>query len=66
MSAPTELAGSGRSWLVGLAGGVLVVVGDWLRLPAGPVALVGSALVVAIRVIALWRRWNAPTAPDTT
>jgi uncharacterized membrane protein YeiH len=48
--------------LAALAGGVLVVVGDWLRLPAGPVAVVGSALVVAIRVIALWRRWNAPTA----
>ncbi|HEX4723165.1 MAG TPA: trimeric intracellular cation channel family protein [Pseudonocardiaceae bacterium] len=48
--------------LAALAGGVLVVVGDWLRLPGGPVAVVGSALVVAIRVLALWRRWNAPTA----
>ncbi|HEY0806439.1 MAG TPA: trimeric intracellular cation channel family protein [Pseudonocardiaceae bacterium] len=49
--------------LAALAGGVLVVLGDWLRLPAGPVAVVGSVLVVAIRVIALWRRWNAPTPP---
>lgn len=51
--------------LAALAGGVLVVVGDWLRLPPGPVAVVGSALVVLIRVVALWRRWNAPTAPGT-
>jgi uncharacterized membrane protein YeiH len=52
--------------LAALAGGVLVVLGDWLRLPAGPVALVGAALVVVIRVVALWRRWNAPTAPSTS
>jgi uncharacterized membrane protein YeiH len=52
--------------LAALAGGVLVVVGDWLRLPSGPVALVGSALVVVIRVVALWRRWNAPTAPGAS
>jgi uncharacterized membrane protein YeiH len=51
--------------LAALAGGVLVVLGDWLRLPAGPVALVGAALVVVIRVMALWQRWNAPTAPHT-
>jgi uncharacterized membrane protein YeiH len=51
--------------LAALAGGVLVVLGDWLRLPQGPVAVVGSALVVAVRVVALWRRWNAPTAPGT-
>jgi uncharacterized membrane protein YeiH len=51
--------------LAALAGGVLVVVGDWLGLPSGPVAVVGSALVVVIRVVALWRRWNAPTAPGT-
>jgi uncharacterized membrane protein YeiH len=52
--------------LAALAGGVLVVLGDWLRLPAGPVALVGAALVVVIRVVALWRRWNAPTAPGAS
>jgi uncharacterized membrane protein YeiH len=45
-----------------LAGGVLVVLGDWLRWPAGPVTVIASALVVVIRVLALWRRWNAPTA----
>jgi len=52
--------------LAALAGGVLVVLGDWLALPAGPVALVGAALVVVIRVVALWRRWNAPTAPGAS
>jgi uncharacterized membrane protein YeiH len=52
--------------LAALAGGVLVVVGDWLRLPAGPVAVFGSAVVVLIRVLALWRRWNAPTAPGAS
>jgi uncharacterized membrane protein YeiH len=51
--------------LAALAGGVLVVVGDWLRLPSGPITVLGSALVVVIRVVALWRRWNAPTAPGT-
>lgn len=49
--------------LAALAGGILVALGDWLRLPAGPVALVGSAVVVLIRVLALWRKWNAPIAP---
>lgn len=46
-----------------LAGAVLVVVGDWLRLPAGPVTVVGAVLIVVIRVLALWRRWNAPVPP---
>lgn len=51
--------------LASLAGGVLVVLGDSLRLPPGPTAVVGSVVVVVIRVLALWRRWNAPTAPGT-
>ncbi|MCE7008833.1 trimeric intracellular cation channel family protein [Kibdelosporangium philippinense] len=49
--------------LAALAGGVVVVVGEWSRFPAGPTAVVGAALIVTIRLIALWRRWNAPTAP---
>lgn len=48
--------------LAALAGGVVVVVGAWLDLAAGPVAIVGAALVVMIRLLALWRRWNAPVA----
>ncbi|HEX3783146.1 MAG TPA: TRIC cation channel family protein [Pseudonocardiaceae bacterium] len=52
--------------LAALAGAVVVVVGDWLRLPSGPVVVLGSAIVVAVRVLALWRSWNAPTAPGTS
>jgi uncharacterized membrane protein YeiH len=52
--------------LAALAGAIVVVVGNWLRLPSGPVVVVGSAIVVAVRVVALWRSWNAPTAPGTS
>lgn len=45
-----------------LAGAVVVAVGDRLGLPGGPTALAGSALIVALRLVALWRRWNAPVA----
>jgi uncharacterized membrane protein YeiH len=48
--------------LAALAGGVVVVVGAHLDLPEGPVAVVGAVLIVTIRVLALWRRWNAPVA----
>ncbi|WP_447005524.1 trimeric intracellular cation channel family protein [Saccharothrix isguenensis] len=47
-----------------LCGAVVVALGDHLRLPAGPVALVASALIVGLRLVALWRRWNAPVARD--
>ncbi|GAA1261754.1 trimeric intracellular cation channel family protein [Saccharothrix xinjiangensis] len=43
-----------------LAGAVVVVLGDRLDLPPAPVSLVGSALIVGLRLIALWRDWNAP------
>jgi uncharacterized membrane protein YeiH len=48
--------------LAALAGGVAVVLGSWLRWPGGPVAVVGAALTVMIRLLALWRHWNAPVA----
>jgi uncharacterized membrane protein YeiH len=48
--------------LAALAGGVAVVLGSWLGWPGGPVAVVGAALTVAIRLLALWRHWNAPVA----
>ena len=51
--------------LAALAGGIVVVVGAWLRLPSGPIVVLASAIVVAIRLLALWRSWNAPTAPGT-
>lgn len=49
--------------LAALAGGVVVVVGARAGLPAAPVAAAGAVLVVAVRMLALWRRWNAPVAP---
>lgn len=48
--------------LAALAGGVVVVLGAYFGLPAAPAAVVGAALIVTIRLIALWRRWNAPVA----
>lgn len=47
--------------LAALAGAVLVGVGSLLDLPAGPVTIVAAAVVVMLRIVALWRRWNAPT-----
>ncbi|GAA1971910.1 trimeric intracellular cation channel family protein [Amycolatopsis minnesotensis] len=49
-----------------LAGAVLVGVGHALKLPPGPVTVVAATAVVAVRVLALWRRWNAPVARDDT
>ncbi|WP_340686903.1 TRIC cation channel family protein [Amycolatopsis coloradensis] len=50
-----------------LAGAVLVVIGHSLRLPPGAVTVVAAAAVVGVRMLALWRRWNAPVAkgPET-
>ncbi|ONI90600.1 hypothetical protein ALI144C_02660 [Actinosynnema sp. ALI-1.44] len=48
--------------LAALAGGVVVVLGARFGFPAAPTAIVGAALIVTIRLIALWRRWNAPVA----
>ncbi|MFD9734175.1 trimeric intracellular cation channel family protein [Umezawaea sp. NPDC059074] len=45
-----------------LLGGVVVAGGSLLNLPDAPMALVGSALVVTVRLLALWRKWNAPVA----
>lgn len=45
-----------------LLGGVVVAGGSLLNLPEAPMALVGSALVVTVRLLALWRKWNAPVA----
>jgi uncharacterized membrane protein YeiH len=48
--------------LAALCGAVVVAFGDYLGLPAVPVTLVGSAVIVGLRLLALWRRWNAPVA----
>ncbi|GGP33879.1 trimeric intracellular cation channel family protein [Saccharothrix coeruleofusca] len=47
-----------------LAGAAVVAAGDRLGLPAGLTALAGSALIVALRLVALWRRWNAPVPKE--
>jgi uncharacterized membrane protein YeiH len=43
-----------------LAGAVVVPVTAYLGLPDLWGTVIGSALVVTIRLIALWRHWNAP------
>ncbi|MEU4745289.1 trimeric intracellular cation channel family protein [Actinosynnema sp. NPDC023658] len=45
-----------------LCGAVVVAFGDYLDLPAVLVTLVGSAVIVGLRLLATWRRWNAPVA----
>ena len=50
-------------YAIAAAGGAVVVVaGDRLGLAQVPVALTGAVLVAVVRVLALWRRWNAPVA----
>ena len=43
-----------------LLGAAVVGAGHLLRLPDVPVAVVGSVVVVTVRLLALWRKWNAP------
>jgi uncharacterized membrane protein YeiH len=46
--------------LAAAVGAVVVVAGDAVGLPALPVALGAAVLVAGTRLLALWRRWNAP------
>jgi uncharacterized membrane protein YeiH len=46
--------------LAALVGAVVVGVGHALQLPQGPVTVVAAALVIAVRLLALWRKWHAP------
>lgn len=39
-------------------GAAIVVVGDAVALPATPVLVAGAVTVAAVRILALWRRWN--------
>ena len=45
-----------------LAGSALVAVGHSVQLPEGVVTVVAAAVVVSVRMVALWRHWNAPVA----
>lgn len=48
--------------LAALLGAVVVGVGHELRWPEVPVAVGATVLVVVVRLLALWRKWNAPVA----
>ncbi|HEY8374136.1 MAG TPA: TRIC cation channel family protein [Pseudonocardiaceae bacterium] len=49
--------------LAALAGAVVTAVGHRFDLSPVAVTVVGSTLAFVLRVLALWRQWNAPTAP---
>ncbi|WP_166348955.1 trimeric intracellular cation channel family protein [Phytoactinopolyspora limicola] len=51
--------------LAALLGASMVGLGHVLGLPEGPVTAVAATTVVAVRLLALWRRWNAPVARDS-
>ncbi len=46
-----------------LAGAAVVVGGQLLGLPTGPVAVAGGALCFALRAIAIRRGWRLPVSP---
>ena len=54
--------------VAGLAGAGVVVLGDLLRLPSAPVALVGAGLCFGLRLGAIRRGWELPRAhtPEPT
>ncbi len=47
-----------------MVGAVVVVIGDALRLPAGPVAVAGAGLCFLVRLLAMRRGWKLPVAGD--
>ena len=46
-----------------LAGAAVVVTGHWLRWPIEPLLVIGAALVIFLRFMALRYGWRLPTAP---
>lgn len=50
--------------VAGLAGAVVVVIGDRLRLPSTPVAVAGAALCFALRFASVQRGWHLPVAGE--
>lgn len=50
--------------LAALLGAGLVGAGHLLHLPQAPVTAVAAAAVVIVRLLALWRKWNAPVARE--
>jgi uncharacterized membrane protein YeiH len=47
-----------------LAGSVVVVAGDMLRLPAAPVAVAGAVICFTLRWLAICRGWRLPVSGD--
>jgi uncharacterized membrane protein YeiH len=44
--------------------GATIVAGSWaLHLPDTPLTLIGAVATFGIRILALWRKWNAPRPP---
>ena len=48
--------------LAALAGSMVVVLGESLRWPHGPVAVAGAALCFGLRVVSIRRGWRLPVA----
>jgi len=49
--------------LAALAGAAVVVVGPLVHLPPAAATIGGATLCFAVRLVAIWRRWDLPT-PD--
>lgn len=58
---PTVLSGDIYA-VAALAGAAVVVIGTELHLPSEPVTAVGAALCFGLRLLAIKRGWNLPTA----
>jgi uncharacterized membrane protein YeiH len=48
--------------LAALAGAFVVVLGDWLQLPAMPAAVAGAVLCFSLRILSMWFNWHLPSA----
>lgn len=51
--------------IAAMAGAAVVVAGQLLHLPSTAIAIAGAVLCFAIRIIAIRRNWQLPTAPWT-
>ncbi|WP_299360254.1 trimeric intracellular cation channel family protein [uncultured Paracoccus sp.] len=51
--------------LAALVGAMMVVAGQALALPGGVTVVVGVAAAFLVRVVSVWRGWQAPKAPGS-
>jgi uncharacterized membrane protein YeiH len=61
---PTVLSGDIYA-VAALGGAAVVVVGTKLHLPSEPVSAAGAVLCFGLRLVAIKRSWNLPTAIDS-